>query len=302
MLATATHRRVSRHLPGGAQCVRRLAACLVAAFVAVTAHATTASAQPRDRQLPQPVTRTKQSGGETLERGNRTLAAAKLRQQTAPSLESERALAQQYVVAGVLDAAFDHFTAALVFDPYDVPSLDGLARIWRDWGYLQHALPLAYQAVYWAPDSASAHNTLGSVLLKLGVMDAARNRFTTAHQLAPLAAYPLTNLCYLELQHGHLAAAVPLCSEARALDVDDVPEVRNNLALSLAFSGDLTGSLAAFETGASPAVAAYNYGIVLLAARQFDGARDAFARARTADPAFAPALSRLRQLAQLAGQ
>ena len=84
-------------------------------------------------------------------------------------LESERSLAQEYLAAGVLDAAFDHFTATLIFDPHDVPSLDGLARIWRDWGYLQNALPLAYQAVYWAPESAAAHNTLGSVLLRLGV-------------------------------------------------------------------------------------------------------------------------------------
>lgn len=297
-----THRRTSRHLPGGAQCVRRVVACLVTVSLAVTAHAALAAAQEPDRQLPQPVSRTKHSDSPTLERGNKALAAAKLRQQTEPSLESERALAQVYAAAGVLDAAFDHFTAALVFDPHDVPSLDGLARIWRDWGYLENALPLAYQAVYWAPDSAAAHNTLGSVLLKLGVAGAARERFQTAHQLAPSAAYPLNNLCYLELQQGNVAAAVPLCGQATALDVDDVPEVRNNLALSLAFSGDLAGSLAAFETGASPAVAAYNHGIVLLAARQFDRARDAFARARTADPAFAPALSRLRQLAQFAGQ
>ncbi len=302
MFAAATHRRTSRQLPGGAQCVRHVVAGLVTAMLAVAPHVAAVSAQEPDRQLPQPVARAKRSESATLERGSKALAVAKLRQQTAPSLDSERALAQTYLSAGVLDAAFDHFTAALVFDPHDVPSLDGLARIWREWGYLDNALPLAYQAVYWAPGSAAAHNTLGSVLLKLGATDAARARFTTAHQLAPSAAYPLNNLCYLELQQGHVEAAVPLCSEASALDLDDLPEVRNNLALSLAFSGDLAGSLAAFESGASPAVAAYNHGIVLLAARQLDRARDAFARARTADPAFAPALSRLRQLARRAGQ
>ena len=299
MTAAATHRRTSRHLPGGAKCVRLAKACLVTVVLAVTVHAAPAPAQEPDRQLPQPVARTKRSDGPTLERGNKALAAARLRQQTAPSLDSERAVAQEYVAAGVLDAAFDHFTAALVFDPCDVPSLDGLARIWREWGYLDRALPLAYQAVYWAPASAAAQNTLGSVLLKLGVAGAARDRFETAHQLAPAAAYPLTNLCYLELQQGNVAAAIPLCSEAAALDVDDLAEVRNNLALSLALHGDLDASLVAFERGASPAVAAYNHGILLLAARQFGRARDAFARSRNADPAFAPALLRLRQLARL---
>jgi len=299
--ASATHRRTSRHLPVGAQCVRRAAACLVTACLAVTSHVALVSAQTPDRQLPQPVSRTKHSEGATLERGNKVLAAAKLRQQTTPSLESERGLAQEYVAARVLDAAFDHFTAALIFDPHDVPSLDGLARIWRQWGFLDRALPLGYQAVYWAPESASVQNTLGSVLLKLGRLDAARERFETARRLVPTASYPVNNLCYLELQRGNVAAAVPLCSEATALDMDGVPEVRNNLAMSLAFSGDLAGSLAAFETGASPAVAAYNHGIVLLAAGHFEGARDAFARARNADPAFAPALSRLMQLARRGG-
>ena len=92
-----------------------------------------------------------------------------------------------------------------------------------------------------------------------------------------------------------------LCREAAALDTA-APEVRNNLALALATSGDLDGAFSAFATGSSPAVAAYNQGIVLLAARHVGRAREAFARARTADPAFVPALTRLRQLAALEGQ
>lgn len=267
----------------------------------VTSHVALLAAQTPDRQLPQPVARTKRADGQTLEGRNKVLAAAKLRHQTAPSLESERVLAQEYATAGVLDAAFDHYTAALVFDPRDVPSLDGLARIWRDWGYLDNALPLAYRAVYWAPDSAAAQNTLGTVLLDLGVLNAAGTRFDTARRLAPAASYPLNNLCYLELQRGNPTAAFPLCTEAAAIDPDGQPEVRNNLALSLATIGDLDGAFAAFEQGPSAAVAAYNQGIVLLAARQFERAREAFARARIADPAFAPALTRLKQLARREG-
>ncbi len=278
-----------------AWCVRRGVTCLVTA-VLVTSHAASAAEPKPDAQLPQPVTRAKQTDSATLERGNQALALAKLRQQTTPSLESERALAQEYAAAGVLDAAFDHFTAALVFDPHDVPSLDGLARIWRNWGYLQNALPLAYQAVYWSPASAAAQNTLGTVLLRLGEMDAAQQRFDTVRALEPNAAYPLNNLCFLELQRGNPVDAVLLCREAATLD-PSAPEVRNNLALALATSGDLDGAFGALATGASSAVAAYNQGIVLLAARHVGRARDAFARARIADPAFAPALTRLKQLA-----
>ena len=66
-----------------------------------------------------------------------------------------------------------------------------------------------------------------------------------------------------------MSAAVLLCREAVALDLNGSPEVRNNLALALALSGDIDGSRTTFETGTSPAVAAYNHGIVLLAARQY---------------------------------
>ena len=286
------------HRRAVARCVRRGVTCLVTAML-VTAHA---AAEPKlDGQLPQPVTRAKQTDTATLEHGNKVLALAKLRQQTMPTLESERTLAQHYAASGVLDAAFDHFTAALAYDSHDVPSLDGLARIWRDWGYLQNALPLAYQAVYWSPASAAAHNTLGTVLLRLGEMDAAQQRFDTVRGLEPGAAYPLNNLCFLELLRGRPADAAMRCREAVALD-ESAPAVRNNLALALATSGDLDGAFAAFATGPSPAVAAYNQGIVLLAARHVDRAREAFARARIADPTFVPALTRLRQLAALEGQ
>ena len=289
------------HLRAVARCVRRGVTCLVTA-VLVTSHAASAAASAPDAPLPQPqpVIRARQAEGATLERGHKALALAKLHQQTMPSLETERALAEAYASAGVLDAAFDHFSAALVFDPHDVPSLDGLARIWRDWGYLQNALTRAYQAVYWAPDSATAHNTLGTVLLRLGEMDAAEQRFDAVRTLQPGAAYPVNNLCFLELLRGRPDAAAQLCREAAALDTS-VPEVRNNLALALATSGDLDGAAAAFATGTSPAVAAYNEGIVLLAARDLGRAREAFARSRNADPAFEPALTRLKQLAALEG-
>jgi len=247
-------------------------------------------------QVPPPVPRASaRPQAQTLEKRNRALATARLQQQIAPTLENERRLAQEYASAGVLDAAYDHFSAALRLDPHDVPSLDGIARIWRDWGFPESALPHAYRAIYWAPNSAPAQNTLGTVLLKLRLIDAARERFELARALDPSATYPLNNLCYIELLRGNRELSATLCREAAAAAPESAT-ARNNLALALAAGGDFDGAFAAFATGSPAALAAYNEGVVLVAAGQVDKARNAFARARVADPAFFPALSRLKQL------
>ena len=240
--------------------------------------------------------RAKAVSAPTIESRSQALTQARLLQQQAPTLEHERRLAEAYAKAGIADAAYDHFEAALRLDPHDVPSLDGLARIWRDWGVADRALPFAYRAVFWAPDSAPAQNTLGTVLLALGLHDAARSRFERARQLDPAGAYAVNNLCDVALRQGRANEAVPLCAEAAALDGAS-HVVRNNLALALAAAGDLDAAVSAFERGASPAVAAYNQGIVLLASRQYDRAREAFTRARVADPSFLPALARLTRMA-----
>lgn len=309
-LPVAQH-RASRSSPRGSWCARPgwISCALFATFLA----AQPALAAPPDGDVPartpapassdaaeasagrRPSTPTRAA---TLESTRRALAAATLRQQLVPTLDNERQLAQEYAKAGVLDAAVDRFDAALRLDPHDVPSLDGLARIWRDWGFLDAALPYAYRAVYWGPASAAAQNTLGTILLRLRLPDAARRRFETARALDPAAAYPLNNLCHLERLRGNLDAAAALCREAAARDAAS-PVIRNNLALVLAAGGDMTAALATFAAHAPPAAAAYNQGMLLVAAGDMDGARDAFARARIADPGFAPAFARLAQLARV---
>ena len=233
----------------------------------------------------------------TLEMRNRTLAAARLRAQVAPSAENERLLAHEYLAAHVLDLAFDHYALALRMDPYDASSYDGLARVWRDWGFVHLALPHAYRAVYYAPESPSTHNTLGTLLLQHGVVGAARAQFEIARILDPQQAYPVNNLCYLELRQGNVPEAVRLCGQA-VLVAPASKVVRNNMAMALARGGNLEAAWDQFEAGSGPAIAAYNEGIVLMAARQFDRAIEAFTRARAADPTFLPALTRLKELAE----
>ena len=232
----------------------------------------------------------------TIEATRPTLGELSRTRAVNPSAENERRLAFEYVTQGILDAAFDHFQAALRLDPHDGQSHEGIARIWREWGFPALGLSSAYRAVYWLPESASAQNTLGTLLLKLDLADAAADRFERARQLDPAAAYPLNNLCYLALGRGRSADAVEWCRAAAAADTTS-EHVRNNFALALATAGDLDGALDVLDASPQIAVAAYNQGVLLLAARQTDRARAALMRARTSDPTFAPALRLLTQLA-----
>ncbi len=231
----------------------------------------------------------------TLEAGHRRLAEARRRHALAPTAQNERRLADAYRDTGVLDAALEHYSAAFTLDPTDAAAFEGAARIWRDWGYPALALPHAYRAAFWAPQSASAQSTLGTVLLRLGRLDAAAARFGDARRLQPTAAYPVNNLCYLELRRARPADAVALCSQAAALDPGS-RVIRNNLAVAFALAGNLDAAFGVFEPEGSSATGAYNQGLLWLAAQRPDLARDAFSRARVADPGFRAALNRLRQL------
>lgn len=233
---------------------------------------------------------------QTLESLYRPLADAKLRQRLAPGVESERVLAQEYAKLGVLDAAFDHFQAALRLNAHDAASHEGIARIWRDWGISSLGLASAYRAVYSSPRSASAQNTLGTLLVKLGHIDAARERFNRALQLDPFSAYPLNNLCYLELGQQNPGLAVRYCTAALHLEPESTT-TRNNLALAMTKAGRLDEALAVLDDGPANAMTSYNKGMLLLAAGRVASARDAFSDARIADPSFAPARIRLASLA-----
>ena len=263
-------------------------------MMALAARAAAAQPPTSGPAPPAPAT-VRKASAQTLEATRPTLGDIARKQASSPTAANEQRLGDEYVNQGILDAAYDHFEAALRLDPRDAHSQEGVARIWRDWGFPHRGLPSAYRAVYWAPESASAHNTLGTLLLKLGFVDAARDRFEQARQLDPDAAYPLNNLCYLLLANGRPLEAVDLCRAAVATDSQS-EQVRNNLALALARTGDLEGAADAFESGPHTAAGAYNQSVFLLAAQQPDRARAALARSRTADPSFGPALRLLRKL------
>lgn len=138
-----------------------------------------------------------------------------------PSVDNHHRAAAAYLALGIRDQAFDHFAAALAIDRADAAAHDALARIWRDWGWLEPALAAAHRAVHFAPRAAEPRNTLGIVLEALGEVDEAREAFATAVVLDPRAWWAWTNLCALELAEGRLDEAAGHCRAAAAIDGGD---------------------------------------------------------------------------------
>jgi Tfp pilus assembly protein PilF len=136
--------------------------------------------------------------GATVEAGDPALAAALLSVRLAPSAARHRAVADQYQRLGILDAAFDQLTAATRIDRRDAAAYDARARIWRQWGFPLMGVADANRAIFYAPKSASAHNTLGTLLAAAGRYDAARRSFERALVVDPTASFARDNLSRLD--------------------------------------------------------------------------------------------------------
>ena len=219
----------------------------------------------------------------SVEQSDPQLAGALTSLALGPSPQRHRLVAERYLALGIRDTAFRHYLKALTLDDGDAASHDGIARIWRDWGAPDRALNSAHRATFFAPSSAVAWNTLGTVLQALGQMSDARRAYARAVQIDARLAPALSNLCYLDFLEGQLERAVQRCRDAVAADQTFEP-ARHNLALVYAAAGrvDLTKELLA-ETS-DPAVSAYNLGIILMAQQDFAGALAAFQEALAARP------------------
>lgn len=228
-------------------------------------------------------TGTKQSGP-TIESTDPRLAAALATLQIMPTAAAHRNVAAEYVRLRLLDVAYDHYRRATVLDREDGGAYDGLARIWRDWGLAQLGLGDARRAVYFAPWSPEAHNTLGTLLQALGQRPKARAAYEQALALDPSAAYAANNLCYLSFVEGQTSKAIELCQRAAALD-PSLAAARRNLALVYAADNrvDLAErELVAVDRGP---IAYYNLGVIGLARRDYPSALAAFEVACDARPA-----------------
>jgi tetratricopeptide (TPR) repeat protein len=238
--------------------------------------------------------RPKSSSPDTLETSDPGLSGALALAVATPAPATYRAVALEYRRLRVFDRAHDYLDKALALDPADSVTYDVRARLWRDSGFPGLALPEAYRAVHYAPNSAIARNTLGTVLQSLGQRSLAREEYRRALALDPSAAFALNNLCYVLTLEGRLQQAVAACR--RALDVQPgLTAARNNLGLAYAAQGRTGDARSAFAAGGDRAVALYNTGIALMARREYGSAVAAFQAAHAARPAFRAALARADQ-------
>lgn len=153
----------------------------------------------------------------TLEATSPMLQQALAGLAAAPTSERYLDVARAYVAAGVRDRAFDYLAEGLRHDRGNATLHDQVARLWRDWGFPERALPEASTAVYHAPQSAAARNTLGTILWALRQRQQAVRAFEAAVALDSDAAYAWRNLCTAALAVGHTGNAVTYCRRARSL-------------------------------------------------------------------------------------
>lgn len=232
--------------------------------------------------------------GMTAEAFDAALGAALVAATGSPSPETYRRVAAEYARVGIFDKAYDYLTDALRFDDRDAVTYEARARLWRDAHMPQAAVGDAYRAVYFAPDWAVAHNTLGTVFEALGRHAQARREYQRALALDPAAAYALNNVCYGWILDGRIAQAEDACRRALAID-PDLRAARNNLGLAEAVGGDPNAARQSFEAAADPAGALYNVGIVQLAQRKYRNAIESFEAAQQLRRSFPLALLHERQ-------
>lgn len=264
----------------------------------VTAQAHASS--PADPALPtSPVP--KSTDGPTLESTNASLAAAVAEAKAHPTADNFVVVGLAYHRLGVLDAADKAFEQALKLNHHSAAANEGLARVWRDWSLPQQGLGSAWRAVSEAPKSASAHNTLGTLLFALGDPEAARTHFDKALALDPSAAYALNNLCYVEFMLGEAAPAMARCTEALALNPASTT-TRNNLGLIYAAEGRNDDAAREFEKAGGRPSAGYNMGIVHMARREYKDAIALFEAACSAKPEVQGACAWAKEARKLAAK
>ncbi len=209
----------------------------------------------------------KQVSGRTIENSDPRLAAALLTLVTVPGGESHLIVAGEYQRLRITDAAYQHFRRALQFNPRDAVAHAGLARCWRDWGFPELAIGDAQRAVYFAPQSPEAMNTLGTVLHAAGNRVAARAAYLKVLDLDAKAAYALNNMCYVEFLDGRSESATAYCERALASD-PALLAARRNLALVHASSGRVDLAWTELQRADAYGAASYNLGIINLARRE----------------------------------
>jgi tetratricopeptide (TPR) repeat protein len=133
----------------------------------------------------------------TVESTHPELRASLAALRAGPSAAAHLRVGLAYQRVLVLDLAIEHFDGALRMNARMAAAYDARARVWRDWGMLGPAIGDATRAVFFAPRSAAARNTLGTILAGLGDRASAAAAYRCAAQLDPGAAWARANLAAL---------------------------------------------------------------------------------------------------------
>lgn len=230
----------------------------------------------------------KRNAAQTIEASDPALAAALAVASAHPTAEALLHVAQAYHRKQLLDHAYDYYTRVVKLQPTSGDAYEGLARVWRDWGMPALALGDAHRAIYYAPESPSARNTLGTILQALGQRSQARNAYMMVLAFDSKAAYALNNLCYLSFLSGDGERAIAECRAALRLD-PTLRAAHNNLGLTFAAAGRNDLAREQFALGGGAAATAYNMGVIHLAGRRFAAAAKEFQTAQAINPTLSEA-------------
>jgi tetratricopeptide (TPR) repeat protein len=252
--------------------------------------------------MPAETVRAAAQPGTVIETADEALARALAALEQSPSTtEPYRLVGAEYRRLGIYDHAIAQLDKALAIDRRAAAVYEERARVWRDMGWPGAGLGDATRAVYFAPASPSAHNTLGTVRYALGDEDGAREAFERVLALDPTAAYAHSNLCYLAHLAGDGETARAHCDSAIALQ-PGLAVAKNNLGLVYAAAGWMPEAQRAFIAAAGDAGGLYNIGITHLARHEYDKAAEAFDAALRLQPALTAASRRAAEARRLAAE
>ena len=237
----------------------------------------------------------------TIETTDGRLAAALAAHKANESAQTLRHAAEEYLRLKVFDQAISLLGRAIKIAPNDAELFDARARARRDWGQPELGLGDAHRAVYLAPQSAAAHNTLGTLQFALGLLADSSASFSRALRLAPDAAWALNNLCYGALMNGDVETALSRCMAALERD-SGMSVARNNLATVHAVAGRLDQAREVLLSSGDRRSGLYNMGILLLAAQDYGAAAEAFSEACRDTPSFEAACKRAVEARTLAAR
>ncbi|TDI17789.1 MAG: tetratricopeptide repeat protein [Acidobacteria bacterium] len=198
-------------------------------------------------------------------------------------IESRRTLAAHYLKEGLYYSAFELYEQIRSTGLEDATAELGLARIWDEWGHYPLAKRHAERVLELDPRSAEALELLGTIHLHRNDLQAAVSTFLEALALTPENPSLHSTIGRVLLKLGNSGEARGYLEEAVALDPALI-EARNNLAEALARLGDSDGALQEFAAANPPAAAFNKLGLVYLADRRWEKARNAFKQALVQDP------------------